>query len=98
MPQHEQLHATPNINGNTPGSMVSAMLDVTGATRELRAKLTTLRSDYVHGRNYQTVEHKRTAQDVDKVTLSRIEQAVLDIEAWAMAEAVRVHRIGKERE
>lgn len=86
------LRCEPNRNGNTPASMIKALLSVCSACSDLEEALKGLHTDVVHGRNYQTVARGQTVYAEDRAMLIELQKRVMNMKSWATDQAISIDR------
>ena len=92
----QSLRCTPNSNGNSRDQMVGAMLKLRDAYGDVLKALTTVQTDTVHGRNYQTVSGpdyglRGAIQRQDVELVRALQDHATSMANWAYDEACRLH-------
>lgn len=75
------IKARPNMNGNTAAHFVNAYRQFSKANRALMDAIVTVRTDVVHGRNYQSGQGP-DAQKQDLELLRRVELAKQQLDVF----------------
>lgn len=80
-----QIHARPNLNGNSPADFKQTALAVSDMAGLITKLIAAISSNVTHGRNYQTMDDADARRTIDLTHISRLAEMEADLRELAMA-------------